>query len=230
MRMKEKTLLARFVPVVMLLLAFSGCSWSDRGALSAPEPSHIDLSDQTLTKFDEELRNTLFQYLAGNPRWEVREEGGLKFAVRQELVEGHYVSQLNGYYNTEDDGEIRQTRVLLAFGRPYGFGTNVGIITRVVPGAKNVPVIVEGEHEGSPGNSSYLIVGGGGLFLEIYDQAPELQRKFTQTAFDQVSAELADVIKYQKEIRQRGVLPLAERYPKPLPQRFQFLVNDGYKT
>ena len=195
--------------------------------MSKPDAACVDFPDETITLLDNALRPVLFRYLAGNSRWEIREKGNLKYAVRRELVDGHYQTTLNGFYSAFEGDEVRQSRVILAFGSPYGFGRDRGNITRVVPGSKEVHLIVEGEHSGTPGNSSYVIIDGQGIFLEIYDQAPELERKFTKAAFAEVSAELKDVLGHIEEIRRTGVLPVADRYPGPISNKTSLLVKDG---
>jgi len=197
------------------------------GKLSSPEEAHIDLSDKTLAKFDREMSQILFRYLAGNPRWEIREERGVRYAVRLERVNGDFETTLNGFYSTHKDGDVRQTRVLISFGKEYGFGRERGNITRTKAGERDVSVIIEGEHAGTPGNSSYTIIAGGAIFLEIYDQAPELTRTFTQQTFKGVSAELKDVIDHREAIEKSGILPVEEHYPKPLPKKRYFEIKDG---
>jgi hypothetical protein len=200
------------------------------GTLSRPIKGHVGLSDDTLTKFNSDLCDTLFRYLAGNPRWEMREERGLKYAVRLERVEGAYETTLNGFYSTHEHGEVRQTRVLLSFGKSYGFGRDRGNTTRIAPGSNDVSLIVEGDHAGTPGNSSYTIVDGGQIFLEVFDEAPDVERKFTQVAFNEVCAELRDVLHYRHQIDETGVLPIATRYPKPLATEKAFVVKEGWGT
>jgi hypothetical protein len=216
------------MPIVLIAM-LCGCDpvAGFEGKLSRPQEAHLDLSDQTLAKFDGELNQILFRYLAGNPRWEIREERGVRYAVRLERANGDFVTTLNGFYSAHENGAVRQTRVLVSFGKEYGFGWERGHITRTKAGESDVPVIIEGEHAGTPGNSSYTIIAGGGIFLEIYDQSPELARTFTQRAFREVSAELKDVISHREEIEKSGILSAPERYPKPLPKKSYFEVKDG---
>lgn len=197
------------------------------GVISKPVEARVDLSDSTLTKVEGPLVDTLLRYLAGNPRWEIREERGLRFAIRKEEVAGSYVTSLNGFYSAFDGEVMHQTRVLISFGKAYEFGDEHGNVTRVRPGQAETEIIIEGDHSGIPGNSSYLIVEGDGVFLEIYDQAPALERSFTQAAFDDVSAELAEVLKHQKEIDTEGVMPVPKRYPLALPREASLTVGDG---
>jgi hypothetical protein len=90
----------------------------------------------------------------------------------------------------------------------------------------DVSLIVEGESLGQPGNSSYTIVNGGLVFLEIFDQAPELERKFTQRAYKEISAELYDVLRHRDQVDARGIFPGSDHYPKPLPKHRHFEVKD----
>lgn len=218
-----------YILLSLLLVTFlCGCDPHDGfgGNISQPNNAHVDFSDQTLAKFNATSSKLLFRYLAGNPRWEIREERGLRYAVRLERVDGKFKTTLNGFYSNNADGGWRQTRVLISFGKAYGFGYEHGNITRTKPGLNDVSLIIEGEHSGTPGNSSYTIIDGGLVFFEIYDQAPELARNFTQKAFNEVGAELRDVIKYHESIEKTGILPISKHYPKPLPKKRYFKISD----
>lgn len=238
--MKLHSYLATFCLIILL----NGCDSIGYGGyalylgnltefkLSTPKEAHVNLSDQTLNEIDDKLSQILFQYLAGNPRWEIREVRGLRYAVRLEPTDNSFndsfKSTLNGFYSHHyGNNQVRQTRVLISFGKEYAFGNERGNITRTKVGEKNTPVIIESEHDGLPGNSSYTIVSADKLFLEIYDQAPELKRLFTQEAFNQVSAELKNVITHQATIKKTGIMPEPDYYPLPLPKKNYFEINDG---
>jgi hypothetical protein len=186
--------------------------------------------DDTLSKFDPDASAVLLRYLAGNERWEVREEGGKKYAVRREFIGGRLETTFGGYYATELDGQVRQTRVLISFGGEYGFGIERGNVTRTNPSAIDVPIVLESEHVGSPGNSSYLIVHGPTVNLEIYDQAPTAERAFTKRALKEVGKELTAVLAHRDAIKATGVMPNPDFYPRPLPKRPKFTVRDGFQT
>ena len=218
----------RLIAAVPLTIAFLGCQpvgSGYRGPLSQPEEAQVDASDSTLNNFDSESRRTLFRYLAGNTRWEIRQERGIKYAVRREKIEGKYETTLNGFYSHHDRDSVRQTRVILSFDEPYGFGIDRGNITRVKAGAGEVNLIIEGTHWGSPGNSSYLIVQGDGVFLEIFDQAPEVDRTFTKAAIADVCAELLEVQEHRDEINSTGLMAVTSRYADKLAATFT--VADG---
>lgn len=218
------------IVTILLIALVAGCDpvgSNYGGPLSQPEEAHIDIPDEPLVRFDADTRSILFRYLAGNPRWEIRQERGIKYAVRRERVDGEYQTTLNGFYSNYEGDSVRQTRVLIAFEKSYGFGRDRGNITRAKAGSDNVDVIVEGSHSGTPGNSSYVIIEGDRVFLEIYDQAPEIARQFTRKAMADVFAELSDVLKHQDEIKTTGVMPIASHYPTTHPDAGHFTVSDG---
>ncbi len=223
------------LPLVLICVLFSACcplsSGLDEefyGVLSQPKEAHIDVSDGLLANLDDEDRSILFRYLAGNPRWEIRQKGDIKYAVRQEKVDGKYEATLNGFYSSGHGGDdYRQTRVLLAFEDGHGFGRERGNITRAKPGNGDVPVIVEAPHKGTPGHSSYVIIEGRQIYLEIYDQAVEVPRTFTQQTVNEVLAEVAEVLKHRDAIKTTGVMPVASYYPVEPLKGAHFTVEDG---
>ncbi len=119
----------RVIAAVLFITSLLGCSGYG-GSLSEPDEARVDISRTTLNAFDPESRKTLFRYLAGNSRWEIRQERGLKYAVRREKIDGEYQTTLNGFYSHNVGDSVRQSRVILSFDRPYGFGVDRGNITR----------------------------------------------------------------------------------------------------
>ena len=213
---------------VSLALWFLGCK-EERygGALSQPAEAHVDILDNTLNRFDVGSLNALFRYLASNSRWEVREDNGIKFAIRREKVLGDYKTTMNGVYLTHAGIFEQQTRVVLSFGQHYRVDQNQGNITHVKAGTKNVAVTIEGPHLSNRDNSSYVVIEGAGLFLEIFEQSNDVARIFTKRAFSEVCSELADVLKYKDEINTTGLLPITSHYREKLPKKGHFKVNDG---
>jgi hypothetical protein len=65
------------------------------------------------------------------------------------------------------------------------------------------------------------------MFLQIHDQAPDMARTFTQKVYDEMSAELRDVMAHREAIDQTGIMPVAKWYPKPLPKERSFEVREG---
>lgn len=217
--------------VIVFAVALLRCQvWSQSdygGPLSQPKESHVDLSDDTLNNFDASSRAILLRYLATSSRWEVREERGVKYAVRREKENGKYETSLNGFYRFHNENSTLQTRVILSFDKPYGFGYDYGNVTRAKAGEKEVAITIEGKHFGSPGKSSYLIIQGAGLFLEIYEQASKEKRNFTNAAYAEVSSELTEVKRHLNEVKSTGILPILLRYHQKHANKKSFSIRDG---
>ncbi len=213
-----------------LLLLLAGCGpLGYGGTLSRPQEAHVNLSDTTLNQLDATSRATLVRYFAGNSRWEVRVEFGITYAIRREMVGDRYQTTLNGYYSSGGGTRFRQTRVIVSFEQPYTtYGsTDRGQFTRTKVGEQDVAVSIEGPFSGKPGYSSHVIIEGNGLFLEIYDQSPSIERRFTQQAFSEVSDEISDVLAHLGEIEATGLLSIESRYPEKPPRSAYFNVLDG---
>lgn len=213
---------------ILFFSLFVGCDSHARhgGKLSQPTEAHIDLSEITLNQFKDDLRRVLFRYLASNPRWEIRLDRGVRFAVRLEQINGNYEPTLNGYYSKFENGNYQQSRVLISFDRAYGFGDGEGI-SRAKPGEQDVPITIEGPHSGSPGNTSYTIVEGNSIFLEIYEQDSKLSRTFTQNTYKELSSEFEKVIEYRSAVEECGIIPIPKLYPIPAPKKASFEITDG---
>lgn len=225
--MGYRQLIAIAICVSTCVLSCAKANDRFNGELTQPDAAQVDLSDETLSCFDEDTLPILIRYLAGNPRWEIREERGLTYAVRLKEVDGDFKTTRNGFYSERINNSTHQTRILIAFDDEHGFGREHGNVTRAEPGTKNVPVTIESDHAGTPGNSSYLIVQGHGLTIEIYDQCPQIERTFTQSALNEVSEEFAAVLDHTDDIAETGVLPDERFYPLPLPTEEAFVVADG---
>lgn len=202
---------------------------TEAGRLIHPDGAYIDLSDIAITNFDTPANQSiLLRYFAGNGRWEVRQEHGITYAVRLEKINGEYQTSLNGYYSEfGKNGFVSQTRVLVSFGEPHGLGNLDEQITRARPDTKDVGLLIADLFPGTPGYTSYLIVDGGSIFIEIYDQSLQFERSFTQKAYNEVSNELSAVLGHSQDIEETGIMPLADYYPYAFPKSPYFNVIDG---
>jgi hypothetical protein len=169
----------------------------------------------------------LKRYFSGNPRWEVLQEGDKTYAIRKEKQDGKYITSLNGFYsNFEDTVGAFQTRVIVSFGKYYGFGNDESGITFTDSQDKTVGVTIEGDHSGTPGNSSYLIIKSKNINIEIFEQAKNIKRNFTQQTITELNKELSDVLKYEEELTDNGVIPVLDYYPFKLDSAY-FHILDG---
>lgn len=222
--------------LAIVLLGSLACSFAfpvgifeQEGNLIHPDEAHVDLSDINLNDFSStESQSILQRYFAGNGRWEVRQERGITYAIRLEKINGEYQTSLNGYYTQyNENGLVSQTRVLISFERPYDFGNLQNRVTRSKTGDTDVGLVVADSFPGTPGYASYLIVDGGGIYLEIYDQSLHVERLFTQTAYQEVSSELSAVLEHVDEIRSTGIMSQEEYYPGVFPDTSHFDIKDG---
>jgi hypothetical protein len=224
----RNTLLFTFIATIPLaaLSCEPSSSSAKRGRVWRPAEARVDMAADAIGGFGESGCDALLRYLASTERWELRQERGRVYAVRLERVDGIYETTLNGFYRHDDDDGDRTTRVLLALGEPYGLRVHYRI-TRAIPGDRPINLTIEGPHRGSPGYTSYLTVDGDEIFLEVYERAPELRRRFTQQALNDVSEELREVLRYIDVVAETGLLPAGSPHADPPPPAAQLEIRDG---
>lgn len=214
--------------IIIITLVLSACTSGqrNRGQLTQPKDATVSILNLCIDQFDTARTKTLQRYLSGNPRWEVLQNNGKIYAIRKEMQGGKYQTSLNGFYSFEDSLGIHQTRVIISFEQYYGFGRDERGITFTDSKNKDLTLTVEGEHSGSPGYSSYLIIEGNYVNIEIFDQTKDVKRKFTQKTIHELNDELSNVLKYEKEINANGVMPITEYYPIEIDTTF-YNILDG---
>jgi hypothetical protein len=197
-----------------------------RGEISQPTEATILVDNLKFDQFKKSNIEILKRYIASNNRWEIRQDGGKNYAIRKEKENDIYKTTLNGYYsNFENASGIYQTRVIISFGKYYGHGNDENHITFSSSKDKEIKLKVEGEHSGTPGNSSYLIIEGNGINIEIYEQAKEIKRAFTNQTIKELNAELSDVLKYKNEIKKNGLIPIPDYYPIQYDKEFYNIID-----
>ena len=221
----------RIVIIILIVVTFFSCGSGQtnrhEGQLAQPKAAEVMLQGLCFEKFTADRAMILKRYFSGNPRWEVLQERDNDYAIKKEKQDGRYLSSLNGFYSTfEDTVGTFQTRVIVSFGKYYGFGNDESGITFTDSQDKKIGVTIEGEHSGEPGNSSYLIIKSKNINVEIFEQAKRVERNFTQQTITEINKELFDVLKYQKEITETGVLPVLDYYPYKLDSA-NFNILDG---
>jgi hypothetical protein len=210
------------------------------GELNKPKQSEFSL-DSTLifVKFNNENVDLLKRYLAGNSRWEIRKEKKYRrgdeypipyevtYAIRKEERDGKFETTLNGYYsNFGESTSVYQTRVIISFDDTYGNGNDTSHITYATQNDNNVKTIIESEHAGAPGNSSYFILNGPSINIEIYEQSKIIERDFTVKTLQDLNEELSEVLKNLDHIEKTGVLPDNRFYPSQIDSKY-FEIEDG---
>jgi hypothetical protein len=216
--------------IILALITFSliSCLFKRNGGeLVLSKNADIVLLNLCIDKFTSDKIIALKRYLGGNPRWEVLNEHGKLYAIRKEKQDGKYLTSLNGYYlNFEDSLGDYESRVIISFGQYYGFGNDESGITFTDSKDKQLSMIIEGKHDGSPGNTSYLIIKSANMNIEIYEQAKNERRNFTQRTIGELNDELSDVLKYEKEINENGIIPISTYYPFKVDSLY-FDILDG---
>lgn len=215
--------------IVLTVLSLSTCTSRQRygGQLTQPPEAAISIQRLSLDQFDDEKSSTLKRYFSGNSRWEVLQENGKTYAIRKELRDGKYQTSLNGFYsNFNDSVDILQTRVIVSFGQYFGFGRDESGITFTDTDNKDVDMTVESEHNGSPGSSSYLIIQGKNINIEIFEQSREVSRNFTEKTIAEINSELSEVLRYRDEIDKNGAMPVLTYYPSKTDSSY-FNILDG---
>ena len=198
-----------------------------RGKLSQPSDATIIVDNSIFDEFNESNIEILKRYLASNNRWEIRQQSGKIYGIRKEKKNDVYKTTLNGYYsNFESDSEIYQTRVIISFGKYYGHGNDENHVTFNTSKDKEIKLKIKGEHSGTPGYSSYLIIKGNGINIEIYEQAKEIKRTFTNQTIKELNAEFSEILKYQDEIKKNGIIPNSDYSAITYEKEF-FNIIDG---
>jgi len=223
--MKNKLIIVCFAFILTSCLGQTKNSY--RGELSQPNEAMIMVDNSVVDRFNENNSIILKRYLAGNSRWEIRQERGKTYAIRKEKENNVYETTLNGYYsNFESSSEIYQTRVIISFGNYFGHGRSTNHITYSNPSDKSIKTIIEAEHSGTPGNSSYVILEGNSINIEIYEQSKKLEREFTIQSLQELNTELKMVLENLDEIEKTGISPKKNFYPI-LPDSNYFEIEDG---
>jgi len=208
------------------------------GELTTPVEAEIKLDTHlVINRFNSTNIETLKRYIAGNSRWEIRKEqkyDGSKnsydeivYSIRREERNGKYETTLNGYYDDfGGNSDIYQTRVIISFGKPHGHGNDTTHVTYAYLGDKTIKTIIESEEPGVPGNSSYIILHGSCMNIEIYEQAKKLDRKFTIQTLYALDKELTMVLENLQQIEQTGFAPVPEFYPVGIDSNY-INIEDG---
>ncbi|NER24234.1 MAG: hypothetical protein F6J96_26720 [Symploca sp. SIO1C2] len=200
------------------LLLIAGCDnlFVFGSQLSQPSEAAIEIQDDYITTLNPDDVALLQRYFSGNSRWEVRKEENQIYAIRKEKIDGEYQTTINGFYFIDTEEGWHQTRLIVSFGKVYGWGQHDQEKVTIVTPKKGATVktIVEEPYSATSGYSSYLILLGSGINIEVYEQSSEPKREFTVSAIDSVNHELKTALKHREAIQQQGKVPVPEFYPE----------------
>lgn len=154
---------------------------------AATPSAQVDLGLSQLEHFQGAAKDKLVAYLSRSRLWHVTEERGHRYAYRRFAVGSEPLrNSLNGYYSTAGC----QFRVVLGLDGPALAAPWAGKATTTRPGAGSVQLtLTPSTNEGRL--DSYLVVEGGGLAVEIYDERATRDRTVTRLALALVEEELA---------------------------------------
>lgn len=195
---------------LMLCASLAGCCSSlvyellgGRDARKKAGTVVIDASDTTLNVFTGTKKELLLQYLAASAEWRVFRFGetslidGTIVAFKRKRTEDGYLSTLHGYVSDFGADDVLQTRVMIRL-EPYRKGSEDGWIRngrhdkgKVGEKAKLNIYVPDLDQ---PGLESYLVLEGEGVFVEIFEQAENKDRHFTQEAVNNINQELAELL------------------------------------
>lgn len=193
--------------------------------LSQPKEAAISLEGLCIDEFTADKILTLKRYFSGNPRWEILQERGHTYAIRKEKENGWYQTSMNGYYSNFSDTTVYHTRVIVSFGKYYGYGNDESPITFTDSKNKTLQTTVQEGTNGRPIKLSYLVIQGKAINLEIFEEAKNTNRTFTQKTLTEVNTELANVLKYKKDIDETGSMPIAGYYPCKFDSTFLTILD-----
>ena len=221
----------------LLLVTFLSASCiGQRNTRLLRESAPLNIPDELFGSFDAGKSEELLQYLCCNPRWEVREEDGIRFAIRQESLAGKFETTRDGFYSemTSSGNYATTTQVILSFERPLQDAESMTTKAKLPATCKRLLIA---EPDGITGYSSHLVVEGNGLFLQIFESSPEARRQFTILALEEIARELTTVGTYIEKfsvptsihtVQNKQVLDAF--YPKAASTRKSLEVTDGFQS
>ena len=172
----------------------------------------VDLSKCRNLRFGDYEASALRRYLASSERWDVRVYGTQILATNPEAVPGIY----NVYYGSIEITDVEygpsSVRAVISFGPRTGTSRLEPVETLCSAGDDSILLNVNNPRTGRPGYSSHLVVDCGEVFVEIYEDGPQLERIYTQRICDSVFEELTEVAKFVKDVLETGFLPQGCRY------------------
>ena len=129
-------------------------------------------------------------YIEASPDWHVFIEQGNHFAARRWSYGGEPRDELHGYISDNGGDASFQTRVLLCLDRKQWSRYD---IQHVQEGSS--PVTPE-MSEGNRMHESRVMIEGGGVWVEIFEQSKALERRVTKASIKTLEAEFSE---FQKD-------------------------------
>lgn len=128
-------------------------------------------------------------YIEGSPDWHVFIEQGNHFAARRWSYGGEPRDELHGYISDNGGDASFQTRVLLCLDRKQWSRYDV---QHMQEGSS--PVTPE-MSEGNRMRESRVMIEGGGVWVEVFEQSEALERRVTKATVETLEAEFSEFMK-----------------------------------
>lgn len=161
-----------------------------RKALTVPGNGKAELSPlmPSLRKAATDHAITFMEYVEASPDWHVFFERGNRFASRSWSYAGEPRDELHGYISEFGDTTRFQTRCLLCLDRKQWSSYSV----QHVGEGKN-PVLPE-MTKGNELHESRLMVECGGVWVELFEQSDNLERRVSKATIDTLEKEFAEFL------------------------------------
>ncbi|RPJ09432.1 MAG: hypothetical protein EHM28_01605 [Spirochaetaceae bacterium] len=219
------------IACLTVLVSIVSCFLSSCTGSGDITTAKLVIKDCILSQVGEMEAMLIKRYCAGNRRWDLIYEKYNVIAVRKEKADETVFSEIyetsaNGFYmRLHPDNGFIQTRVLISFDEPYGFG-EAEMVTVTDSSDKTIDLKILPAKKDTTTYSSYLIIRGKYCIIEIFEESPLVERVYTITALKELTAELETVLAHAKELAETGVVRVPELYPSQQDKPF-FIVTDS---
>ncbi len=161
-----------------------------RKALTIPGNGKAELTPHmpSLRKAATDHAVTFMEYVEASPDWHVFLERGNRFASRSWSYGGEPRDELHGYISDFSDAARFQTRCLLCLDRKQWSRYSV---QHVAEGKR--PVLLD-MTKGNELHESRLMIECGGVWVELFEQSDNLERRVTKVTVDTLEKEFAEFL------------------------------------
>lgn len=163
-------------------------------ALETPGNDSIEFTPSmpSLRKASRNHLRLFLDYLDASPDWHVFVEDSKRFATRRWSYGGEPRSTLHGYNSRNETDGMFQSRCLLSFDDRRQDRLKV---LRTEEGSHSVrPEVGWSNNQ----HSSRVLIECGGIWIEIYEQSDNLERRITKTTITTLETEFSDFVRNPK--------------------------------
>jgi hypothetical protein len=208
----------------VIIISFLACA-SEEDAATGQETVHIDLTkSDVLNHFQGSKRKQVLErYLAASAGWHVRLWKGNRVAYQRKRTEGEWSSSMNMFFLDNPKRIPRETYTAVVHDLQYSIVLH---LEKEQPTKRFLDIFwgdpVDEGRAGSEGIDLWLTmpnfnrvkfesclwVRGKGVGLEIFEQHPSKERKYTKKFLKDVCSELEELQDLQDDANVNGLLPM----------------------